>query len=115
MKKSATAYKRGNAVFVHSNSQTTAGLWIAGPPYLKVAFEGPPEAIGNAVIEALNASKESLPQPKQDEWGRIFSPMLELAGTRSLGKFEQGALCCGLETEGEQLVITPNQKGRSGK
>jgi len=110
MMKIGTAYKKGTGVYLHSSSQTTAGVWVASSPFLKVETAATEAAEGEAVIAVLNASKESVPHPAREEWGQVFAPMLNLAGASSLGAFEKDAVCCGLEVEDGQLSIIPHRK-----
>jgi hypothetical protein len=110
MMKGATAYKKDNGIYLHSSSQTTAEVWIATAPYLKVGVEDAPVAKGEAVIAVLNASTKGIQHPKQAEWSGVFAPMLELAGVKSLKVFEKDAVCCGLEVQEGQLSIIPHRK-----
>jgi len=105
--KSATVYKRKDSWYFHSSSQTTVGVWIASPPFLKLSDTNPSTTLGEAALTVLNASCSSVPHPNQDQWDEIFQPMLELANVRSERQFERGTKCLGLDTEGEWLTIEP--------
>lgn len=110
MMKGATAYKKSDGIYLHSSSQTSAGVWVATTPFLKVGVDDTPVAEGTAVLAVLNASRVSVPHPKQEEWSGVFAPMLQLAGVKSLKAFEKDAVCCGLEVEEGQLSIIPHRK-----
>src|SRR5260221_2028914 len=103
--KSATVYKRSDGWYFHSDSQTTAGVWIATPPFLKRSATESSMALGEAALVALNASCASVPHPIQ--WDGIFQPMFDLANVREWGQFTADAKCLGLEADGEWLTINP--------
>jgi hypothetical protein len=110
MKKIATAYKNRTSLFFHSCSHTATGVWIASPPFVKVAVSDPWEAKGQAVLSVLTASAGPVPHPKQEEWGNVFAPMLDLAEATSLSAFERDATCCGLEIDAGELRLIPNRR-----
>jgi hypothetical protein len=105
--KCATAYKRSDGWYFQSDSQTTVGVWMATPPFLKLSTAASSTALGEAALTVLNASCNSVPHPNQDQWDEVFQPMLELANVRSERQFERGTKCLGLDTEGEWLTIEP--------
>ena len=110
--KSAKAYRRNGKWFVHSDCQTTAGVWIASAPY--VASEDDPATLGNAILEALEASAIEVPHPTS--WGNIFSPVLDLAKVKSWTTFVKGASLVGVEANGPTIILTPhcNQGSEDG-
>jgi hypothetical protein len=103
--KSATAYKKGNALYLHSSSKTTAGVWIATPPFVKVEMDSTASAKGEAVIQALNASEEGVPHPTN--WNGRIDPLLDLAGVKTWATFMKNAVCVDVESDGEQLKLIP--------
>jgi len=105
--KCATAYKRSDGWYFQSDSQTTVGVWMATPPFLKLSTAASSTTLGEAALTVLNASCSSVPHPNQDQWDEIFQPMLELANVRSERQFSTGAKCLGLEADGEWLIINP--------
>jgi hypothetical protein len=107
MMRAATVYRRGNALYLNSSSRTTAGLWIATAPFLRVESGSALTARGEAALAALNASQEGVPHPTN--WSELVAPLLELAGVRSWATFMKGAACLNLEVEGESLKIIPNR------
>jgi hypothetical protein len=110
MQKIALAYKKRTGLFLHSCSRTTIGVWIATEPFIKVDINETLAGRGQAVLLVLTASSEPLPHPKQEEWGKVFEPMLKLAGATSLTAFEKDAACCRLEIDGEDLCLIPHRK-----
>jgi hypothetical protein len=110
--KSAKAYRRDGKWYIHSDCQTTAGVWIASAPYL--ASDNDPSALGGAILRALEASAIGVPHPT--DWGNIFSPVLDLAGVKSWATFVKGASLVGIEANGPKIVLTPhhNQGPKEG-
>ncbi len=102
--RSAKAYRRSGKWIFHSDCQTTAGVWIASPPFLS-SGEIPGE-LGACVSQTLNGSMEGVPHPT--EWGKLFSPVLELAGVKTWPTFVKGALLVGIEMEGDAITLTPH-------
>jgi hypothetical protein len=107
MMKAAVAYKKANAFYLHSSSKTTAGVWIATDPFLKVELDSPPSAKGEALITALNASQEATPHPTN--WTGLIAPLLELAGVKSWSTFMKHAKCLNVEVEEKRLMLVPNR------
>jgi hypothetical protein len=107
MMKAATVYRRSSALLLHSSSKTTAGLWIATAPFLRVESGSAQAAKGEAALAVLNASQEGVPHPTN--WSGLVAPLLELAGVKSWATFMKGAACLNLEVEGEQLKVIPNR------
>jgi len=112
---SATAYKRGDGIYLHSNSRTTMGLWIATPPFIRIHLDESEHVKGKAILETLAASGGTVEHPKQDEWNDVFCPMLRLAAVKSERAFEEGTLRCDLEVDGTQLRIVPCRQIRPGR
>lgn len=107
----ATAYKKPDGIYLHSNSETTTlGLWLSSAPFLRVEPEESLNVKGLAVLAVLKASANGLPHPKEEEWGSFFAPMLKLAGAKSLRAFETNARCCALELEEHEVRIIPHKK-----
>jgi hypothetical protein len=107
MMKHAIAYKRRDGWYLHSSSETADGVWVATQPFLKLAAEATLRDIGDAVLAALDASRQNVAHPK--EWNGIFKPMLDLAGVKSWSTFMQGSLCLRIEASEGILAITPTK------
>ena len=105
--KVASVYKRSDGLYFHSASQTTAGVWVATAPFLKVSFKSTQAAKGDAVVEVLNASQAPVPHPTN--WDDIFAPVLELANVESWEQFKDKTDCCGLRVEGELMSMIPHR------
>lgn len=110
--KKAISYLRGQRVFTHASSKTTAGVWVLELPVL-VADAADVETLGRQVVQALNASKEGVPHPVS--WKGIFDPVLELAGIKSWATFVKSARCVGIECTSEEVsFISTENLGASG-
>jgi hypothetical protein len=107
MMKSAVAYKKGDAYYLHSSSKTTAGVWIATAPFLKIETNSTPSTKGGAILLALDASHDAIPHPTN--WAGLISPLLELAGVKSWATFMKHAKCLNVEADGERFRLIPNR------
>jgi hypothetical protein len=107
MMKSTIAYKKGDVYYIHSSSKTTAGVWIATAPFIKIDINSEPSTKGEAVLQSLNASQNAVPHPTN--WVGIISPLLELAGVKSWATFMRHAKCLNVEADGERLRLIPNR------
>ncbi len=104
--KKATSYKRGQRVFTHANSSTTAGVWILELPAL-VADATDVKLVGQQVAQAIQASKQGVPHPTS--WKGLFDPVLSLAGVKSWSTFAKSARCVGLEWETDCVSIVSTE------
>lgn len=99
----ATAYKRGSEYYVHSDRQTTSGVWIASSPFLKLQSSEPVEVLGTAIQTALAASQTNVDHPK--DWDAVEYPLPEMAGVKSWTSFMRQALCVSLRLTDSILTI----------
>ena len=106
MMKATVAYKKGDAYYLHSSSKTTAGVWIATAPFLKIEMNSTPSTKGEAVLQ-VDASHDVIPHPTN--WAGLISPLLELAGVKSWATFMKHAKCLNVEADGERLRLIPNR------
>jgi len=104
--KKATSYLRGQRVFTHASSKTTAGVWILELPAL-VTDVADVATLGKQVAQALQASKEGVPHPVS--WKGIFDPVLNLAGVKSWATFVKPARCVGIEWGADQVSFTSTE------
>jgi hypothetical protein len=105
--KSAAVFSRNGVLYFHSQSRTTAGVWIATSPFLRIEPDGSPARKGEAAVEALRASQDGVPHPTN--WNGLLTPLLELAGVKSWSTFMKGAKSLGLEVEGDGLKMVPTR------
>lgn len=104
--KAATAYLKDDRVFLHSSSKTTAGMWILSEPIFSVE-KMDSELLGRYTLDALHASTQQVSQPQS--WDSLFTPVLKLAGVKSLSAFMKSAKCVEIEFDGEQVRLIPTQ------
>lgn len=105
MTKAAQVYKKGSYWYVSTSSKTTSGVWIGGPPRIKIAVGDSAATKGQSVLKALQASQIGVPHP--DPADSVMAPLLELAGARSWAAFMKNAACLRVEATEETLTITP--------
>ncbi len=107
--KRATVYKRSDGWYLHAISKTTVGIGMGTPPRIKVAIDAPSDALGKAVIEALNGSRQCVPHPPFSQLENGFKPMLELAGVKTWAAFARHACNVGIEADAENkwLIVEP--------
>jgi hypothetical protein len=103
----ATACKRKDAWYFHSDSRTTDGVWVATEPFLKLAPDASPASIGKTVLSVLEASQTDVPHPK--DWNAVYYPIPEMAGVKSWTTFMKGSMLLTIEADGGVLVITPTK------
>jgi hypothetical protein len=107
--KSASVYKRSDGWYVHADYQTTVGVWIEGPPRIKLGNRASSGELGHAAIEALAGSEQGIPHPTVRELEIGFQPMLELADVKTWAAFARHARNVSLRTssDGRWLIIEP--------
>ena len=105
--KVATIYEYKDKMYVHSNSCTTAGVWLLSAPVVAVAKE-PFAEVGRAIRECLVASRVGIPHPSS--FPNLFGPVLALAGVKSYGAFAKLAKCVEVTTvDGVAVTLTPTR------
>lgn len=105
--RSATSYQRLDAIYIHSNAQTTCGVWLAVAPFTKLAADVSTEELGKAVEQALDASRIGIEHPSN--WDTIDCPLPELAGVKSWATFMRNARCTNIKEMNEYIELTPNR------
>jgi len=101
--KRATVYLRKHAIYIHSSSATTAGVWVLTSPCVKLERDCSERQIGEQALRALAESKTGLPHPR--EWGSVLEPLLRLANVKSWSEFARPASCAEIEEEGGRLSV----------
>jgi hypothetical protein len=104
--KMATAYQRNGRVFLHSNSKTTAGVWIMTKPVLAATSTDATE-LGRCVISVLNGSHEGIAHPMS--WKGLFEPMLQLVGVKTLKEFMKLCKCVEIQFDEERIYFLPTK------
>ena len=104
-------YRRADGhYYIHADSQTTVGLWTAVRPFLKLGVDEPAARLGEAVCEALAASRTGIPHPT--DWDAVEFPLPAMAGVKSWAKFAQCAKSVSVEDENGTLRIIPYKQAR---
>jgi contact-dependent growth inhibition (CDI) system CdiI-like immunity protein len=101
----ASAYLRANGYFVHSDSETTCGVWVAGHPYLKLPLDVSAETLSQSVRDALAASREGIEHPT--DWDAVEDPLPELGGARSWNEFMKKARYVSITEANGEIRIVP--------
>lgn len=107
--KRATIYRRANGWFLHATSKTIDGLGVATPPEISLGVDASCDALGSAVVEALNGSRSAIPRPTVTELECGFKSMLELAGVKTWTAFARRACSVSVQADddSEWLTIEP--------
>ena len=105
--KAAAVYKRANRIYLHASSKTTAGVWIATPPFIQVDSGSSPSDLGKSVMDALGGSQALVPHPTK--WSGLLAPLLEQAGVKSWETFMRKSQCLNLEATEDRLKLIPNR------
>ena len=109
--KAAVVYERNRMLYLNALSKTTVGIWMFTPPVFAVERDDL-TGIVRAVEECLLGSKVGVPHPKV--FTNLVTPLLDLAGVKSLGAFEKSAKCVQVRMDDDRVVIlTPTRNGGS--
>lgn len=110
--KCAAAYLRDGAIFLHPDSRTTKGFWIACEPLL-VTTESD-KALGEQVLQTLSRSSENIPHPESlassDSRGVMYE-LVKAAGVRSYEAFANSTKCVGIRLGETGVEFTPTLNG----
>jgi hypothetical protein len=110
--KSAAAYLRSGKIYLHPDSRTIKGFWIACEPIL-VTSENDKD-LGEQVLQILATSTENVPDPESlasgDSWNSIKA-LTRAAGVRSYEAFANSAQCVGILLDDTGVVFTPTRNG----
>jgi hypothetical protein len=110
--KSAAAYLRNGKIYLHPDSRTIKGFWIACEPIL-VTCESD-KGLGEQVLRTLAKSTENVPDPESlaasDSWS-VIKTLVKAAGARSYEAFADSAQCVGIRSDDTDVVFTPTRNG----
>jgi hypothetical protein len=96
-------------MLVCAESKTSAGFWVIAEPYVVLPLATEPEALGNAVIEALSHSLGDVPTPK--DWKALAQRRLKAAGTKSEKDFQSGSRLVAIKQSSAGLTVEPHHNG----
>lgn len=106
--KRATVFSRSTGLIVHPSSRTTDGVWILAEPCVRLSADVPDDALGEAVLAALAASRTDVPHPTN--WKGIVQPLLAVAGVTTWAAFAKRARCVHVSLDGngdDTMHVTP--------
>jgi hypothetical protein len=110
--KSAAAYLRNGRIYLHPDSRTIKGFWIACEPILVTSEND--KGLGEQVLQILAKSTENIPDPESlassDSWNSIKA-LVRAAGVRSYEAFANFAQCVGILLDDTGVVFTPTRNG----
>ena len=110
--KSAAAYLRNGRIYLHPDSRTIKGFWIACEPILVTSEND--KNLGERVLQILAKSTENVPDPESlatsDSWNSIKA-LIKAAGVRSYEAFADSAKCVGILLDDKEVVFTPTLNG----
>lgn len=99
----ASVYLRRDIVFVHADSRTSTGVWIASRPFLSAVVSIADDVLGDLVLIALTGSVPFMPPPP--DCLRAFAPLLRRAGVDTWEAFADGAVACGVTRSGRGFQV----------
>ena len=114
MIKATAIYERKGVYLFHSQSKTTAGVWLATEPFLRLETNCSSDDRAVAALKALASSKESIPHPMPPV--SRFQPMYELAKVKSWGQFIKGSRLVSIRMDRDKMLVKPyrNKGGKEG-
>ena len=107
----ASAYRLRDRFFLHPNSKTTAGGWLATPPYVSIPLDSGPETLGEAIVAALTASVLGIPHPTS--WSGLSKPRLDAAGAKSEAAFMRDARLVHVSLDATTITLEATHNGGS--
>lgn len=105
----SSAFRRNNAYYLRSDSRMMNGVWLAGPPYIKLDLPASSQSIADAVHQVLAASRVGIVDPGDSDDDDF--PLLELAGVKSWVQFMKGARCVSIRTPDGVLSLRSYRAG----
>jgi hypothetical protein len=110
--KRAAAYLQAENIYLHPDSRTIKGFWIACEPILVIS--GSDESLGEQVLQTLAKSTANVPDPESmatsDSW-KVIKRLVKAAGARSYEGFADSAQCVGIMLDDTGVVFTPTRNG----
>jgi hypothetical protein len=114
--KLAAAYLRAGKIYLHPDSRTIKGFWIACEP-IHVTSKSD-KSLGEQVLKTLAKSTENIPDPESlatsDSWN-VIKALVKAAGARSYEGFADSTQCVGIMLDGADVTFTPTRNGGPGR
>jgi hypothetical protein len=111
--KRAAAYLKAEKIYLHPDSRTVKGFWIACEPILVTS--GSDRSLGDQVLQTIARSTANVPDPESmatsDSW-KVIKTLVRAAGARSYEGFADSAQCVGIKLDDTGVVVfTPTRNG----
>ena len=107
-------YERKQMLYVVTQSQTTAGLWVMVDPCSVLPSDSQTTLIGEAALKHLSRSQTGIPHPSQEEWRNRSKPFLAAANVKSWSTFNNSARCVDVSGMEGTIKITPTRNEHPG-
>jgi hypothetical protein len=108
----AAAYLRSEKIFLHPESRTIKGFWIACEPIIVTSEND--KSLGEQVLQTLAKSTQNIPDPESlatsDSWD-VIKTLVKAGGVRSYEAFANSAQCVGILLDEKEVVFTPTLNG----
>jgi hypothetical protein len=101
----ASVYERPDMLLVHAEAKTTAGVYVAEQPVIRLNPTVSPQEIGASVRRALAAFRTGVAHPNQYEWRDLGKPFLAAAGFRSWRALVVGAKMCNVTQKADSSFV----------
>lgn len=112
MQQVCDVYRSDRAFFVVSFSQTLDGIWVGNDVRQALAADSAVAALGQAVLRALDASRQGQPPPA--DVGQPTRDLLRFIGAKSWTRFANTAQAAGVRRHGPSLTVTAYERGEHG-
>jgi hypothetical protein len=101
----ASVLERPEVLLVHAEAKTTAGVYLANEPVIRLKPTAAPQELGAALRQALASFRIGVPHPKPEQVSGLFKPFLKAAGFRSWRSLEVGAKCCSVSQKPDGSIV----------
>jgi hypothetical protein len=96
---------KGAKLYVFPNCELQAGARMACPPVKVLEQNSDAEAIGRAVMDALQMFRTNVPIP--DDFNKAANDALNDTGFKNWRSFSKGAQRLGVTSVGAEILVTP--------
>ena len=109
--RSAGVYQHPNTILFYAQRRAQAGFCVASRPVIQLLGTSPTEEIGSALLRALDAYEDNLPDP--GDWKAHRADFLRATGFTSWKSLEGPARSCWIEQIDDSISFTPLRNGGS--
>jgi hypothetical protein len=104
-------YLRKGSVYVVSQSYTEYGIGVSVGPMFKADASNANE-IGEAIVAALNASRENIPPPT--DMKQIQKSLFQFTGAKNWADLLRTAAYVAVKRDGTRVTVVPHKIGEQG-